>query len=92
MYTFGLIPSKVRCICTKSSISVNLARGWTWENKGNSSLEVISCVNNLWPNDYSQPPDICLIQSYNRAFPIVQWVKCTWLGNVSENIKLIQYD
>ena len=31
-------------------------------------------VFNLWPNDYSQPPDIYLIHSYNRALPIVQWI------------------
>ena len=73
MYTFGPIPSKVRCICTKSSIYFNLARGWTWKDKGNSSFKVISCVYSLWPNDYSEPPDIFLIPSYNRELPIVHW-------------------
>ena len=32
---------------------------------------MIRYVYSLWPNDYSQPPDICLIPSYNRALPIV---------------------
>ena len=38
------------------------------------NLKVISCVYNLWPNDYSQPLDISLIHSYNRALPIVHLV------------------
>ena len=38
---------------------------------------MISCVYSLWPSDYSQPPDICLIPSYNRELPIVQCDR-TW--------------
>ena len=37
---------------------------------------MISCVCSLWPNDYSQPPDILLIPSFNRELPIVQ---CCWI-------------
>ena len=34
---------------------------------------MISGVYSLWPNDYSQPPDIFVIPNYNRGLPIVQW-------------------
>ena len=37
---------------------------------------MISCVYNLWPNNYSQTLDIFLIHSYNRALPIVHWMSC----------------
>ena len=59
-------------ICTKSSIYFKLARSWTRWDKVNCSSKVISFVYSLWPNEYSQPPDICLISSYNIWFPIVQ--------------------
>ena len=34
---------------------------------------MVSCVYNLWPNDYYQTLDIFLIHNYNRALPIVHW-------------------
>ena len=34
---------------------------------------MISCVYNLWPNDYSQFLDIFLILNYNRPLTIVHW-------------------
>ena len=42
---------------------------------------MISCVYNLWPDDYSQFLDIFLIHSYNRALPIVQWPPNLRLGH-----------
>ena len=40
---------------------------------------MISCVYNLWPNDYYPFLDIFLIHSYNIALPIVHWTRASGL-------------
>ena len=89
---FWPIPSKVKQICTKSSIYFKLARGWTRKDKGNYSLKVISCVHSLWPNDYSQHLDICIIPSYNRGFLIVQWCLIMFCGRSCRKCKKLIAD